>query len=144
MKQYLSNHSPSSFVFLFLSLSPNVASSVETLDEATETESVMSFRRERPRRRESLEQHGQNNLYVFEYIHIRKRIKQSQAVGCYVKINLNRVISFCNNRTLATKTVITKTVKYNPPNIYTIVNGNIVWILINYIHCVFRAFIRAT
>ncbi|ROL50607.1 hypothetical protein DPX16_23877 [Anabarilius grahami] len=42
------------------SRSPNVASSVETLDEATETESVMSFRRERPRRRESLEQHGLN------------------------------------------------------------------------------------
>ncbi|XP_051749745.1 segment polarity protein dishevelled homolog DVL-2-like isoform X2 [Ctenopharyngodon idella] len=40
------------------SFHPNVASSVETLDEATETESVMSFRRERPRRRESLEQHG--------------------------------------------------------------------------------------
>ncbi|KAK9974235.1 hypothetical protein ABG768_022341, partial [Culter alburnus] len=40
------------------SFHPKVASSVETLDEATETESVMSFRRERPRRRESLEQHG--------------------------------------------------------------------------------------
>lgn len=40
------------------SFHPNVTSSVETLDEATETESVMSFRRERPRRRESLDQHG--------------------------------------------------------------------------------------
>lgn len=44
--------------FLFLFLSPNVASSVDTLDETTETESVVSFRRERPRRRESIEQHG--------------------------------------------------------------------------------------
>ncbi|CAM4537189.1 unnamed protein product [Leuciscus chuanchicus] len=49
------------------SFHPNVASSVETLDEATETESVMSFRRERPRRRESLEQHGQNNLYASSF-----------------------------------------------------------------------------
>ncbi|XP_051512748.1 segment polarity protein dishevelled homolog DVL-2-like [Myxocyprinus asiaticus] len=40
------------------SFHPNVASSVETLDETTETESVVSFRRERPRRRESFEQHG--------------------------------------------------------------------------------------
>uniref|UniRef100_A0A673CVT6 Dishevelled segment polarity protein 2 n=1 Tax=Sphaeramia orbicularis TaxID=375764 RepID=A0A673CVT6_9TELE len=32
--------------------------SVETLDDQTETESVVSFRRERPRHRESMEQHG--------------------------------------------------------------------------------------
>uniref|UniRef100_A0A3B4H9C0 Segment polarity protein dishevelled homolog DVL-2-like n=1 Tax=Pundamilia nyererei TaxID=303518 RepID=A0A3B4H9C0_9CICH len=31
---------------------------VETLDDQTETESVVSFRRERPRHRESMEQHG--------------------------------------------------------------------------------------
>ncbi|KAK3545361.1 hypothetical protein QTP70_005984 [Hemibagrus guttatus] len=36
---------------------PNAAGSVETLDEQTETESVVSFRRERPRHRESME-HG--------------------------------------------------------------------------------------
>lgn len=38
--------------------SPNAAGSVETLDEQTETESVVSFRRERPRHRESME-HGE-------------------------------------------------------------------------------------
>ncbi|XP_024232562.1 segment polarity protein dishevelled homolog DVL-2 isoform X1 [Oncorhynchus tshawytscha] len=40
------------------SFHPNVAGSVENLDECTETESVVSFRREKPRRRESMEQHG--------------------------------------------------------------------------------------
>ncbi|XP_067113478.1 segment polarity protein dishevelled homolog DVL-2-like [Osmerus mordax] len=40
------------------SFHPNVAGSVEQLDERTDTESVLSFRRERPRRRESTEQHG--------------------------------------------------------------------------------------
>ncbi|KAI1903313.1 hypothetical protein AGOR_G00025920 [Albula goreensis] len=40
------------------SFHPNAAGSVETLDDRTETESVVSVRRERPRRRESLEQHG--------------------------------------------------------------------------------------
>ncbi|KAJ7996154.1 hypothetical protein DPEC_G00234120 [Dallia pectoralis] len=40
------------------SFHPNVAGSVENLDERTETESVVSFRRERPRRRESTDQHG--------------------------------------------------------------------------------------
>lgn len=39
--------------------SPNATGSVETLDEQTETESVVSFRRERPRHRESIEQHGE-------------------------------------------------------------------------------------
>ncbi|KAL2079764.1 hypothetical protein ACEWY4_025508 [Coilia grayii] len=37
---------------------PNAAGSVETLDEQTETESVVSFRRERPRHREGMDQHG--------------------------------------------------------------------------------------
>lgn len=32
---------------------------METLDDQTETESVVSFRRERPRHRESAEQHGE-------------------------------------------------------------------------------------
>lgn len=41
-----------------LCYSPNAAGSVETLDEQTETESVVSFRRERPRHRESMESHG--------------------------------------------------------------------------------------
>uniref|UniRef100_A0A8B9H3G1 Dishevelled segment polarity protein 2 n=1 Tax=Astyanax mexicanus TaxID=7994 RepID=A0A8B9H3G1_ASTMX len=36
---------------------PNAAGSVETLDEQTETESVVSFRRERPRHRENMEPH---------------------------------------------------------------------------------------
>ena len=65
------------FLFIFLSLclcvslslsfsvcpsvSPNVAGSVEQLDERTDTESVLSFRRERPRRRESTEQHGETH-----------------------------------------------------------------------------------
>uniref|UniRef100_A0AAR2JNH4 Dishevelled segment polarity protein 2 n=1 Tax=Pygocentrus nattereri TaxID=42514 RepID=A0AAR2JNH4_PYGNA len=40
------------------SFHPNTAGSVETLDEQTETESVVSFRRERPRHRESMEPHG--------------------------------------------------------------------------------------
>lgn len=39
--------------------SPNATGSVETLDDQTETESVVSFRRERPRHRESMEQHGE-------------------------------------------------------------------------------------
>ncbi|XP_023680534.2 segment polarity protein dishevelled homolog DVL-2-like [Paramormyrops kingsleyae] len=41
------------------SFHPNATDSMENLDERTETESVVSFRRERPRRRESEEQHGQ-------------------------------------------------------------------------------------
>nr|XP_057923934.1 segment polarity protein dishevelled homolog DVL-2 [Doryrhamphus excisus] len=40
------------------SFHPNATGSVETLDEQTETESVVSFRRERPRHRENMEQHG--------------------------------------------------------------------------------------
>ncbi|KAG7243433.1 hypothetical protein INR49_011890 [Caranx melampygus] len=40
------------------SFHPNATGSVETLDDQTETESVVSFRRERPRHRESIEQHG--------------------------------------------------------------------------------------
>ncbi|XP_066578618.1 segment polarity protein dishevelled homolog DVL-2 [Amia ocellicauda] len=40
------------------SFHPNVAGSLENLDERTETESVVSSRRERPRRRESIEPHG--------------------------------------------------------------------------------------
>lgn len=44
----------------FFSCSPNATGSVETLDDQTETESVVSFRRERPRHRESMEQHGEN------------------------------------------------------------------------------------
>uniref|UniRef100_A0A8C4FVE0 Dishevelled n=1 Tax=Denticeps clupeoides TaxID=299321 RepID=A0A8C4FVE0_9TELE len=39
-------------------LHPNAAGSVETLDDQTETESVVSFRRERPRHRDSVDQHG--------------------------------------------------------------------------------------
>lgn len=52
-------------VFFFLCVySPNATGSVETLDEQTETESVVSFRRERPRHRETLEQHGENSLHL--------------------------------------------------------------------------------
>uniref|UniRef100_A0A3B3ZJR4 Uncharacterized protein n=1 Tax=Periophthalmus magnuspinnatus TaxID=409849 RepID=A0A3B3ZJR4_9GOBI len=40
------------------SFHPNATGSVETLDDQTETESVVSFRRERPRHRESMDQHG--------------------------------------------------------------------------------------
>uniref|UniRef100_H3CXR9 Dishevelled segment polarity protein 2 n=1 Tax=Tetraodon nigroviridis TaxID=99883 RepID=H3CXR9_TETNG len=40
------------------SFHPNATGSVETLDEQTETESVVSFRRERPRHRENMEQHA--------------------------------------------------------------------------------------
>uniref|UniRef100_A0A673HLK8 Segment polarity protein dishevelled homolog DVL-2-like n=1 Tax=Sinocyclocheilus rhinocerous TaxID=307959 RepID=A0A673HLK8_9TELE len=40
------------------SFHPNTAGSLESLDDQTETESVVSFRRERPRPRESLDQHG--------------------------------------------------------------------------------------
>uniref|UniRef100_A0A674BIU0 Dishevelled segment polarity protein 2 n=1 Tax=Salmo trutta TaxID=8032 RepID=A0A674BIU0_SALTR len=40
------------------SFHPNAAGSVENLDDQTETESVVSFRRERPRHREAMEQHG--------------------------------------------------------------------------------------
>uniref|UniRef100_A0A8C9SR18 Dishevelled segment polarity protein 2 n=1 Tax=Scleropages formosus TaxID=113540 RepID=A0A8C9SR18_SCLFO len=40
------------------SFHPNAAGSVEDLEDRTETESVVSYRRERPRRRESSEQHG--------------------------------------------------------------------------------------
>ncbi|XP_031441385.2 segment polarity protein dishevelled homolog DVL-2, partial [Clupea harengus] len=40
------------------SFHPNAAGSVETLDDTTETESVVSFRRERPRHREGMDQHG--------------------------------------------------------------------------------------
>ncbi|KAG5261004.1 hypothetical protein AALO_G00298920 [Alosa alosa] len=40
------------------SFHPNAAGSVETLDDQTETESVVSFRRERPRHREGMDQHG--------------------------------------------------------------------------------------
>uniref|UniRef100_A0A8D3E5G8 Dishevelled segment polarity protein 2 n=1 Tax=Scophthalmus maximus TaxID=52904 RepID=A0A8D3E5G8_SCOMX len=40
------------------SFHPNATGSVETLDDQTETESVVSFRRERPRHREGMEQHG--------------------------------------------------------------------------------------
>ncbi|TNM93812.1 hypothetical protein fugu_001988 [Takifugu bimaculatus] len=40
------------------SFHPNATGSVETLDDQTETESVVSFRRERPRHRESMEPHG--------------------------------------------------------------------------------------
>ncbi|XP_012995814.1 segment polarity protein dishevelled homolog DVL-2 isoform X2 [Esox lucius] len=40
------------------SFHPNAAGSVENLDDQTETESVVSFRRERPRLREAVEQHG--------------------------------------------------------------------------------------
>lgn len=39
--------------------SPNATGSVETLDDQTETESVVSFRRERPRHRDNMEQHGE-------------------------------------------------------------------------------------
>uniref|UniRef100_A0A3P8YTB7 Dishevelled segment polarity protein 2 n=1 Tax=Esox lucius TaxID=8010 RepID=A0A3P8YTB7_ESOLU len=41
------------------SFHPNAAGSVENLDDQTETESVVSFRRERPRLREAVEQHGE-------------------------------------------------------------------------------------
>lgn len=44
-------------MFIFCD-SPNATGSVETLDDQTETESVVSFRRERPRHRESMDQHG--------------------------------------------------------------------------------------
>ncbi|KAF3837085.1 hypothetical protein F7725_004549 [Dissostichus mawsoni] len=40
------------------SFHPNATGSVETLDDQTETESVVSFRRERPRHREGMEPHG--------------------------------------------------------------------------------------
>lgn len=52
---FLSRCSP----FFFFLCSPNATGSVETLDDQTETESVVSFRRERPRHRESMEQHGE-------------------------------------------------------------------------------------
>lgn len=48
-----------SYSSCFSSCSPNATGSVETLDDQTETESVVSFRRERPRHRESMEQHGE-------------------------------------------------------------------------------------
>lgn len=50
-----------SFSFFF---SPNATGSVETLDEQTETESVVSFRRERPRHRESLDPHGERRRRI--------------------------------------------------------------------------------
>uniref|UniRef100_A0A8C8C0A1 Dishevelled segment polarity protein 2 n=1 Tax=Oncorhynchus tshawytscha TaxID=74940 RepID=A0A8C8C0A1_ONCTS len=40
------------------SFHPNAADSVENLDDQSETESVVSFRRERPRHREAMEQRG--------------------------------------------------------------------------------------
>uniref|UniRef100_A0A8C5ETZ0 Segment polarity protein dishevelled homolog DVL-2-like n=1 Tax=Gouania willdenowi TaxID=441366 RepID=A0A8C5ETZ0_GOUWI len=40
------------------STDPNATGSVETLDEQTETESVVSFRRERPRHREAMDAHA--------------------------------------------------------------------------------------
>lgn len=47
---------------MFFCDSPNATGSVETLDEQTETESVVSFRRERPRHREGMEQHGEGKI----------------------------------------------------------------------------------
>lgn len=49
---------------LIVRYSPNATGSVETLDDQTETESVVSFRRERPRHRESMEQHGEKTQIV--------------------------------------------------------------------------------
>ena len=57
---YFNPHPPS-----FPLCSPNAAGSVgsvDTLDDQTETESVVSFRRERPRHRDGMEQHGEGGL----------------------------------------------------------------------------------
>ncbi len=48
--------------------SPNNAGSLDSLDDQTETESVVSFRRERPRPRESLDQHGLFCLLWFIFV----------------------------------------------------------------------------
>lgn len=53
--------------FLFVS-SPNTAGSLESLDDQTETESVVSFRKERPRPKESLEKHGETHTHTIAFI----------------------------------------------------------------------------
>lgn len=55
--------------------SPNATGSVETLDDQTETESVVSFRRERPRHRESMEQHGETLVHTKTILLILPPIK---------------------------------------------------------------------
>lgn len=50
------------YFYPLLSLfSPNAADSVENLDDQSETESVVSFRRERPRHREAMDQRGEHS-----------------------------------------------------------------------------------
>lgn len=47
--------------------SPNTAGSLESLDDQTETESVVSFRKERPRPKESLEKHGEMRKHMLGF-----------------------------------------------------------------------------
>ncbi|XP_057712098.1 segment polarity protein dishevelled homolog DVL-2 isoform X1 [Corythoichthys intestinalis] len=60
------------------SFHPNATGSVETLDEQTETESVVSFRRERPRHRDSVEQHGKPSKWSSRHT----RGRQNPDVRC--------------------------------------------------------------
>uniref|UniRef100_A0A673CZR6 Dishevelled segment polarity protein 2 n=1 Tax=Sphaeramia orbicularis TaxID=375764 RepID=A0A673CZR6_9TELE len=61
------------------SFHPNATGSVETLDDQTETESVVSFRRERPRHRESMEQHGEETNNPFPPRQFSSATEQSTA-----------------------------------------------------------------
>lgn len=47
--------------------SPNTAGSLESLDDHTETESVVSFSKERPRPKESLEKHGEMHTHMLGF-----------------------------------------------------------------------------
>lgn len=66
--------------FLFV-YSPNATGSVETLDDQTETESVVSFRRERPRHRENMEQHGEKTLPPTRQCKDARTIKECWSQG---------------------------------------------------------------
>uniref|UniRef100_A0A3P8UIL2 Dishevelled segment polarity protein 2 n=1 Tax=Cynoglossus semilaevis TaxID=244447 RepID=A0A3P8UIL2_CYNSE len=78
------------------SFHPNATGSVETLDDQTETESVVSFRRERPRHREGMEQHGERRPRINGQSRLERHLAGYESSSTVMSSELETT-SFCDS-----------------------------------------------
>uniref|UniRef100_A0A8D3CUB9 Dishevelled segment polarity protein 2 n=1 Tax=Scophthalmus maximus TaxID=52904 RepID=A0A8D3CUB9_SCOMX len=78
------------------SFHPNATGSVETLDDQTETESVVSFRRERPRHREGMEQHGERRPRMNGQSRLERHLAGYESSSTVMSSELETT-SFCDS-----------------------------------------------
>uniref|UniRef100_A0A8C7FZJ1 Dishevelled segment polarity protein 2 n=1 Tax=Oncorhynchus kisutch TaxID=8019 RepID=A0A8C7FZJ1_ONCKI len=78
------------------SFHPNAAGSVENLDDQTETESVVSYRRERPRHREAMEQHGEHSAPMNGQSRMERHLAGYESATTVMSSELDTT-SFCDS-----------------------------------------------